>query len=238
MITMTRRKLVTVLYTRLNRHKFNLIVKCFANDVTALAASSIVGTNRNTANRYYNYFRQLIIIDEKRKRQEFQVIAKAEADESYFGPNRIKGKRGRGAGGKTIVFGLLKRNGYVYTQILSDATKESVMPIIRKVVTSGSDIYTDGWRSYDALAVYGYNHKKVVHEDNEFAREDETHINGIESFWSWTKRRFVKFNGIPKRLFADYLLESKWRFNMRGRIVKELKRLLKRPIVVTNLSRF
>src|SRR3989344_5897401 len=134
MILMTRRKLVTVLYTRLNRHKFNLIVKCFANDITALAAASIVGTNRNTVNRYYNYFRQLIIIDEKRKRQEFQVIKKVEADESYFGPNRVKGKRGRGAGGKIIVFGLLKRNGYVYTQILSEETKKSFILIIKKGV--------------------------------------------------------------------------------------------------------
>src|SRR3989338_6458748 len=226
MITMTRRKLVTVLYTRLNRHKFNLIVKCFANDVTALAASSIVGTNRNTANRYYNYFRQLIIIDEKRKRQEFQVIAKAEADESYFGPNSIKGKRGRGAGGKIIVFGLLKRNGYVYTQILSDATKESVMPIIKKVVASGSDIYTDGWKSYDALAVSGYNHKKVNHQKNEFAKGD-THINGIESFWSYAKRRLSKFNGVPKIYFPIYLLETEWRFNHRNDILTTVKKLIK-----------
>lgn len=227
MLGMTRRKLVTVLYTKVNRHKFSLIVKCFTNDVTALAASSIIGINRNTVNRYYNYFRQLIIEDEKKKRSEFHVITKAEADESYFGPNRIKGKRGRGAGGKTVVFGILKRNGSVYTQILSDASKKSVMPIIRNVIASGSDIYTDGWRSYDALAVFGYNHKKVIHDEDEFAREDETHINGIESFWSWTKRRFVRFNGIPKRLFTDYLIESEWRFNMRGRIFKELKHLIK-----------
>lgn len=74
MIVMTRLKLITVLYTRLNRHKFNLIVGCFANDVTALAAASIAGTNRNTVNRYYNDFRQLIIIDERQKRQEFQLV--------------------------------------------------------------------------------------------------------------------------------------------------------------------
>ena len=100
--------------------------------MTALAAASIAVTNRNTVNRYYNYFRQLIIIDEKRKRQEFQVVKKAETDESYFGPSRIKDKRGRGAEGKTIVFGLLKTNMYVYTQTLSDATRDSVMPIIRQ----------------------------------------------------------------------------------------------------------
>ena len=99
-------------------------------------------------------------------------------------------------------------------------------------------IYSDGMLlRFDTLNGSGaarFENVMVIHEDNEFAKEDETHINGIESFWSWTKRRFVKFNGIPKRLFSDYLLESEWRFNMRGRIVKELKRLLKRPIVVNN----
>lgn len=119
MILIIRRKLITVLYTKLHRHKFNLIVRCFENDATALATASIVGTNCNTVNRYYHYFRQLIIIDEKRKRQEFQVVKKVEADESYFGPSRIKGKRGCGAGGKTIVFGLLKEAFYRYQSYIN-----------------------------------------------------------------------------------------------------------------------
>lgn len=82
------------------------------------------------------------------------------------------------------------------------------MPIIRKVVSSGSDIYSDGWRSYDALAVYGYNHKKVKHTENEFAREDGTHINGVESYWSWVKRKLNKFNGISKRLLSSTYIKS------------------------------
>lgn len=62
----------------------------------------------------------------------------------------------------------------------------------RKVVASGSDIYSDGWRSYDALAVYDYNHKKVKHDENEFARPDGTYINRVESYWSWIKKRLVR----------------------------------------------
>ncbi len=41
-----------------------------------------------------------------------------ELDESNFGPKRIRGKRGRRAGSKTIVFGVFKRNGHVYTEIV------------------------------------------------------------------------------------------------------------------------
>jgi len=42
------------------------------------------------------------------------AIPEIECDESYFGAKRIRGKRGRGAAGKTPVFGLLKRNGKGY----------------------------------------------------------------------------------------------------------------------------
>ncbi len=81
------------------------------------------------------------------------------------------------------------------------------MSIIRRVVKSGSDIYTDGWSSYDALAVLGYNHKKVKHEDNEFVnrKERDNHINGVKSYWSWVKRRLAKFNCMRRKQFTRYL---------------------------------
>jgi len=120
---------------------------------------------------------------------------------------------------------LLKRNGNVYTQIISDASRIEIMPVIKRVVESGSDIYTDGWKSYDALAVYGYNHKKVKHTENEFVN-GSSHINGVESFWSWLKRRLAKFNGVPKDRFGINLLECEWRFNHRKNLEKFLKQLI------------
>jgi transposase-like protein len=102
------------------------------------------------------------------------------------------------------------------------------MPIIQKVVKSGSDIYSDGWKSYNALAIYGYNHKKVKHSEDEFARSDGTHINGVESFWSWAKRRLAKFNGIKKGHFQLYLLECEWRFNHRENLDSNLRKLLRK----------
>jgi len=114
----------------------------------------------------------------------------------------------------------------VYCEIIPNISRLEIMPIIRSTVKSGADIYTDGWRSYDALAVYGYNHKKVNHAKDEFVREKDIHINGVESFWGWAKRRLSKFNGVPKKLFPVYLLETEWRFNHRTDILKSIRRLV------------
>lgn len=151
-------------------------------DIIALTASEIAGVNRKTADRYYNFFRRVIYEQTHAERRQCNLKNGIELDESYFGPRRVRGKRGRDAGRKIIVSGLLKRDGAVYTQIIPTVQRKEVMPIIRKVVASGSDIYSDSWRSYDALAVYGYNHKKVKHDENEFARPDGTHMNGVESY--------------------------------------------------------
>ena len=69
-----------------------------------------------------------------------------EADESYFGGHR-KGKRGRGAAGKTAVFGLLKRNGKVYTVAVPNTQTATLLPIIREQVTPDSIVYTDCHKS-------------------------------------------------------------------------------------------
>jgi transposase len=212
---------------RISRQKYTILFSSFVADVSALTASEIAGVNRKTADRYYSIFRTAIFEHAHKERLTCNLKNGIELDESYFGPRRVRGKRGRGAGRKIIVFGLLKRNGAVYTQIIPTAQRKAVMPIIRKVVASGSDIYSDGWRSYDALAVYGYNHKQVKHDENEFARTDGTHINGVESYWSWMKRRLSKFNGIPRSQFAAHMLESEWRFNHRATLADDLKKLLR-----------
>lgn len=211
---------------RISAKKFNLIVRCFALDMTARDTSVLTYLNRNTINRYYAMLNYLICTDAYEERLAGGLMNGIEIDESYFGAKRVRGKRGRGAGGKTIVLGLRKRQGRVYADVIPNAQKITVMPIIRRVVQSGSDIYTDGWRSYDALAAYGYNHKTVKHHEDEFVHGD-SHVNGIESYWSWTKRRSTKFNGVKKTEFNLFLLESEWRFNHRGTIETDVRRLLR-----------
>lgn len=87
-----------------------------------------------------------------------------EADESYFGPKRIRGKRGREVGSKTIVFGLLKRGNCVYTEIVQNASKATLQAIIRGKVDPNTVIHTDGWRGYDGLVDIGVDcHFRVNH---------------------------------------------------------------------------
>ena len=39
------------------------------------------------------------------------------------------------------------------------------------------------------------------------------HVNGIERFWSFAKRRLAKFNGLTNNTFYLHLSECEWRFN-------------------------
>ena len=80
-------------------------------DITATATAKIVGVNRNTVNRYFNIIREKIFKESLKETEK--EIGTFELDESYFGAKRVRGKRGRGAAGKTPVFGLMNRDGEV-----------------------------------------------------------------------------------------------------------------------------
>ena len=200
--------------------KFRQIVRCFALDITASHTAQLSGISRNSVNKLFAQIRRRIFYLS-------QGSAKAqkgtfECDEAYFGAKRIRGKRGRGAAGKTPVFGLLKRNEQVYVRIVANCSKEQLMPIIRGMVLEGSVINTDGWNAYDGLVVNGYDHYRVFHAKDEFAR-GKCHVNGIESFWSFAKRRLAKFNGLTDENFYLHLKECEWRFNHR---TKNIYRIL------------
>jgi len=206
--------------SRISEKKFREIVKLFAVDLTAVQMSELVGLNRNTINRYLHLFRERIV---ELCRVDSPFSGEVEVDESYFGARRIKGKRGRGAYGKTIVFGLLKREGKVYTEIVPDCQRVTLQGIIRGHVDPESVIYSDGWRGYNGLVDIGYDkHFRVHHGENEFVR-GKSHINGIESFWSYAKMRLHKFHGLSKSEFNFHLKECEFRFNHRE---KDLYKLL------------
>ena len=191
------------------------IIKYFSMDVPAIKATELTRLNHKTIDNWYNYLREMIYFECEKEKQEKLWWWVYELDESYFWPKRIRWKRGRWAWGKTIVFWILKRWEKVYTEVIPNAKAKSLIPIIRGKIDPWSIINTDGWRSYSGLVEMWYEkHYRVHHGKNEFARWKQ-HINGIESFWSFTKRRFIKFNGIKKEFFHLYLKESEFRYNVR-----------------------
>ena len=182
-------------------------------DLTATATSELLKLNRKTVNNYFTGFRELILEDSIQKHQKELGIF--ELDESYFGAKRVRGKRGRGAAGKTPVFGVLKREGKVFVSIVPRCSREELLPIIQGKILEGSTIHTDGWKAYDGLILNGYTHYRVFHHENEFVR-GKSHVNGIESFWSFAKRRLAKFNGLTDEKFILHLKECECRFNLRN----------------------
>ena len=199
-------------FSKLYTYKIWKIFYYFFEDFTATQTAKIMNINRNTVNLWYNRFREAIVrwsIEESRQFWEFEV------DESYFWARRVRGKRGRWAAGKTPVFGLLKREWRVYVTIVPDCSKESLMPIIQGKVLEGSTIHSDGWTGYTSLIVNGYDHYRVFHSHNEFARW-KSHVNWIEAFWSFAKRRMTKLNWIRSDKFHLHLKECEFRYNYKN----------------------
>jgi len=205
--------------TKLSRKKQLKLIELFVAGTTARTAAELVEVNKNTAQLYFHKLRVLI---EKNQQREITFFGEIEADESYFG-GKGKGKRGRGAAGKVPVFGLLKRGGKVFADVISDAKSSTLFPIIKDKVMPDSIVYTDTFKSYNILDVSEFKHERINH--SQLFADKRNHINGIENFWNQAKRHLRKFNGVPKKNFRLYLKECEWRFNFSSP-KKQLKMLI------------
>ena len=215
----------------LSRYRQRKILRAFVADLTASQAALLLGFNRKTINRYYGLFRSTIHAHQLA--QQAQFVGTVEVDESFFGPTRPRGvagrlKRGRGSL-KRPVFGVFERGGRVYTELIPDAKRATLQKVIRGRVALESVVISDGWRGYDGLVDVGYDAhlrlNKAYGHPTRFA-ENGVHINGIESFWSFTKRRLAKFNGV-RRNFGLHLKECEWRWGKDpDTMFRELARLL------------
>ena len=201
-------------YSKLSNYKIKKIMRCFCVDIPATKAALLVNMNRNTTTRFYGLFRKAVCYHQEKEFEKF--VGEIEADESYFGARRKRGfkgklKRGRGTQ-KQPVFGILERGGKVYTEIIPNCKKKTLQDIIKGKVSIESLMYTDGWKGYNGLVDMGYKrHYRINHSNNEFSKGNGKHVNGIENFWSFTKRRLAKFNGVKKNFYL-HLKDSEWRY--------------------------
>ncbi len=118
----------------------------------------MVSVHRNSAIRFFDKLRCTIFTIQQERAAQF--CGKIEVDESYFGGVR-KEKRGREAAGKTIVFGLLKRGGKVYTILVADVKRDTLLPVIREEIRHDSVVYTNGHTAYNALDVSEFLHYRI-----------------------------------------------------------------------------
>jgi len=139
-----------------------------------------------------------------------------EVDETYVGGKR-EGKRGRGADGKTVVFGMLQRDGKIMTKIVADARTATLQPHILANVQAGSQIQSDEWFAYRNLNKKGYTHETVQHGAGEYAR-DGVHVNSLEGYWSMLKKGIRSTHiHVSGEYLKNYAKEFEYRYNNRSR---------------------
>jgi len=201
--------------------KFLLAVKLFVLEVPVNRAYRELGIAYNTTHKIYRKIRELIY--RFSTRDEKVLSGEIEMDESYFGGRR-KGGRGRGSLGKIPVFGILERRGKVRVEVVEDVSAKSILRSAIKKVKRGSIIYTDRFRSYDGLVMYGFRHERIDH-GKRFAN-GKVYINGIEGFWSYAKERLLKFHGVGRENFVYYIKELEFRYNNRDNLEEVLYKVL------------
>lgn len=190
-----------------------LVIAAFRRQQTALLTALDLDIPYKAVKRIYDTLRLAII--RACEREAGKLSGEIELDEAYFGGRR-KGRRGRGAAGKSVVFGLLERDGRVYTKVVPAVSKEVLMDVIREKSRKGSVYYTDQFKSYNSLKRFGKHY--TLHHGTTFVRKGRkrsVHINGIEGFWSFAKHGLYKYRGVSRSTFPLYLKEMEYRYNHR-----------------------
>ena len=166
-----------------------------------------------------------------------------EVDETYLGGqwknkrlsfkrNLPKAKRGRGTNIQAV-FGILCCKGKVWADLIDSVEAKQLQPRILQQVKKGSTVFSDTWRGYTGIAAKGYVHRLVKHSRDNYVT-DGNHINGLEGFWGYLKRKLAAKGGIRQSRLHLYLGEYVWRYNHRHQNLKEqenhLIKLLKKYI--------
>lgn len=143
-----------------------------------------------------------------------QLNGHVEIDETYNGGVR-KGKRGRGAEGKTPVFGMVERQGEIRAAVVENVRTVTLLPIVEKHVEKGTHVSTDELRSYNRLTKAGYEHGTVNHSARQYVNGID-HTNTIEGFWSRLK---LSIRGthiwVSQKHLQKYVDEFAFRYNNR-----------------------
>jgi transposase-like protein len=151
-----------------------------------------------------------------------KLSGEIEADETFVGgkvrnmhkARRIRAqKQGRNTGGKTVVLGLLERDGQVRAAVAPSRHRHQVHSHIMDNVETGSTLYTDEFMSYENLPE-GITREFVNHL--EAYVQGRVHTNGMENFWSLLKRTlkgtYVSVDPVHLQAYVD---EQAYRFNNR-----------------------
>lgn len=184
------------------------------NVVSAKELQRQLGVTYKCAWRIGHQLRELMSARDKSNNPS-PLSGHVEIDETYVGGKR----KGKGQMGKkshrTIVMGILQREGVVKATIVPNVRAITLLPIVQANVDSGSVISSDELSSYRTLSKYGYIHGTVDHADGEYVSGIH-HTNSIEGFWSHLKRGIRSTHtSVSRKHLQKYVDEFAFRYNNR-----------------------
>jgi len=203
---------------RLTRNEWKRIINLFLMEQSSNSIIERTGFERR---RVFRALTRIRIVLAKDVPETFSGIV--EVDETYLGGQwknkrkmiRDRGtKRGRGTK-KQPVFGILCRNGQVWAEVVESVEADTLQPLISRKVSVGSTICSDTWKAYTGIAARGYVHRLVNHGEKQYSDGKGNHINGLEGFWGFLKRKLASKGGITRSKLPLYLAEYVWRYNHR-----------------------
>lgn len=176
------------------------------NGVSAKELERTLGVTYKTAWRMCKQIRKLM-------EQDSDILTgEVETDETYIGGRR---KLAQKYNNKSVVHGVVERNGRAKITHVRAAGARVLLPIIKEGVAPQSQIYSDEWRAYQSLPQHGYTHTTVNHSKLEYVR-GTAHTNTIEGFWSQLKRSIDgTYHAVSPKYLQSYLNEFAFRYNLR-----------------------
>jgi transposase len=144
------------------------------------------------------------------------LMGRVEIDDTYVGGKRSGGKTGRGSPGKTVVLGMVERQGPVVAKVVPNLKIKTVLPIIKDTVPSThTEVFTDELAVYERVHWAGYHHRTIRHGAGVYGI-GSVHTNTIEGFWSLVKRGINGvYHSVSPKYLQTYVNEYGFRYNHR-----------------------
>ena len=191
--------------SRLSDNQTERLLEHFVAGTPARAGAALVGVNRNTARLFYHRMRELIA-----SQLERASPLRDEAAAGGVAPTDVQHRATRRAATREPLFGMVERDGKVYTVLLQNPRSEPAEPAGRGLQPDAI-VYAELRSGRSALDVSGFRHQRVG--EGRRSAQGKPQIDSVESFWSQAKRHLRRYNGIPRRHFHLFLKECEWRFN-------------------------
>lgn len=186
---------------KISEYKFRKLVKYFAEDLSATQISMLTQINRNTVNRYLNEIRERIV----EFCEQYSPIPEQEKDATETKLQRLSEKVSNN-------LGLLKRRGKVYATLVANYTSEKVRNLLNMATKSDSKdlkVHSIDVNEEDGVIAIGY-------DDLPLYIDKPSYVENLDTFWSFTRERLGKFQGLAKHKFYLHLKECEFRFNFRN----------------------